>query len=240
MNQGTYPLVASMVNQISRLDQISNNLANLNTTGFKQEGLTETSFNYYLQRVEKEGKEPTISNIVTNTIPKIDSRYIDGKMGSISLTNNKLDFALKHPEHFFKIQNENGDIVYTRDGAFKNLDGFLVDSNGNSILNSNNEPIELESDDFVSQIGVSQISYKNLVKIGENSYKLKNAEGVSSFEENDGLIMQGHIERSNVNPVSQMVTLIEAHRRFEQSQKAVSSIDEINSKIIDKIGNNTR
>ena len=50
MNQGTYPLAASMINQFNRLDQISNNLANINTNGFKQEGTTETTFNYYLQK----------------------------------------------------------------------------------------------------------------------------------------------------------------------------------------------
>ncbi len=240
MNQGIYPLAASMINQVNRLDQISNNLANLNTTGFKQEGLTETTFNYYLQRMQSSGEAPTINNIVTNNIPKIDARFIDGKQGGISLTGNKLDFALKESDLFFKFQNENGDIVYTRDGAFKNLDGFLVDSNGNNILNADNGPIEIDDSNFISQIGVSRISYDNLEKIGSNSYKLKNTQQVISLDNSDGLIVQGSIERSNVNPVASMVALIDAHRRFEQSQKAVSSIDEINSKIIDKIGNNTR
>ena len=55
MNQGTYPLAASMINQINRIDMISNNLANSNTTGFKQEGTSEGSFNYYLQRAEQQG-----------------------------------------------------------------------------------------------------------------------------------------------------------------------------------------
>ncbi len=240
MNQGVYPLAASMVNQINRLDQISNNLANVNTSGFKEEGLTETTFNYYLQRMQEKNENPTIDNIVTNNIPKIDSRFIDGKAGGISLTGNKLDFALKQSDTFFKFQNENGDIVYTRDGAFKNLDGFLVDSNGNNILSNDNAPIELNGENFVSQIGVAQISFNNLEKIGSNSYKLKDDAAVINLESNDDIIIQGSIERSNVNPVSSMVALIDAHRRFEQSQKAISSIDELNSKVIDKIGNNTR
>lgn len=240
MNQGTYPLAASMINQINRLDQISNNLANLNTVGFKQEGLTETTFNYYLKRAEENREAPTKNNIITNNIPKIDTRYIDGTVGPISTTGNKLDFALKQPDTFFKFQNENGDIVYTRDGAFKNLDGFLVDSNGNNILNADNAPIELEDENFIGQIGITQIPYNNLLKIGSNSYKLKQAGEIEAFENNDGLIVQGAIEKSNVNSVSTMVQLIDAHRRFEQSQKAVASIDEINSKLIDKIGNNTR
>ena len=68
MNQGTYPLAASMINQFNRLDQISNNLANINTNGFKQEGTTETTFNYYLQRAQEENIVPTKINTVTNDL----------------------------------------------------------------------------------------------------------------------------------------------------------------------------
>lgn len=239
MNQGTYPLAASMVNQINRLDQISNNLANINTTGFKQEGLTETTFNYYLERMQNEGKTPTKINVVTNNIPKIDSKFINSEMGPITPTGNALDFALQQGDTFFKVQNSNGDIVYTRDGAFKILDGFLVDSNGNNVLNPDNEPIVAE-DGFEQNIGVVQTTYANLSKIGDNTYNMLNQNDRIIFENNDGLLVQGSIEKSNVNSVTSMVQLIDAHRRFEQSQKAMSSIDEINSKIIDKIGNNTR
>ncbi|MFK2822631.1 flagellar hook-basal body protein [Arcobacter sp. YIC-80] len=239
MNQGTYPLAASMINQINRLDQISNNLANVNTNGFKQEGTTETTFNYYMQRAKNEGFTPSKINEVTNNIPKIDSKFINGEMGPITPTGNNLDFALTQPDTFFKIQNQNGDIVYTRDGAFKNFDGFLVDSNGNNVLNPDNEPILVE-EGFENNIGVAQTPYSNLQKLGDNTYKLKNDNDLILFENSDGLFQQGAIEKSNVNSVTAMVELIDAHRRFEQSQKAVSSIDEINSKVIDKIGNNTR
>lgn len=102
MNQGVYPLAASMINQINRLDQISNNLANVNTFGFKQEGTTETTFNYYLERMQNEGKTPTKVNEVTNNIPKIDSKYINSEMGPIVMTGNNLDFALSSPDTFLK------------------------------------------------------------------------------------------------------------------------------------------
>jgi len=239
MNQGVYPLAASMINQINRLDQISNNLANTNTYGFKQEGTTETTFNYYLKRAQESNENPTKVNVVTNNIPKIDSRYINGEMGPIIMTGNNLDFALNDPDIFFKIQNENGDIVYTRDGAFKNLDGFLVDSNGNNVLNQDNEPIVIE-DGFVAQIGVTRTPYTNLDKIGNNTYMPKNQNELEVIENNDNMIVQGAVESSNVNSVSAMVELIDAHRRFDQSQRAMKSIDEINAGLIDKIGGNTR
>ena len=239
MNQGTYPLAASMINQINRLDQVSNNLANVNTNGFKQEGTTETTFNYYLQKAQNDGIEPNKVNVVTNNVPKIDSKFINSEMGPIAMTGNKLDFALNSPDTFFKIQNANGDIVYTRDGSFKNLDNFLVDGNGNNVLNASNEPITID-EDVAAQIGVAKISYDNLDKIGDNTYLPKNASQVEVFGENDNLIVGGALEKSNVNSVSAMVELIDAHRRFEQAQKAVKTIDELNASAIDKIGSNTK
>lgn len=239
MNQGVYPLAASMINQINRLDQISNNLANVNTYGFKQEGTTETTFNYYLERMQAENESPTKINSVTNNIPKIDSKFINSEMGPIVMTGNNLDFALNAPDTFFKIQNSNGDIVYTRDGAFKNLDNFLVDSNGNNVLNADNEPIVVENG-FESQVGVVKIPYENLEKIGDNTYSIKDANQMEIFENNDNKIVQGALEKSNVNSVSSMVELIDAHRRFDQSQRAVKSIDELNAGLIEKIGSNTK
>ena len=239
MNQGTYPLAASMINQFNRLDQISNNLANINTNGFKQEGTTETTFNYYLQRMQEENTAPTKINTVTNTVPKIDAKFINSEMGPIAMTGNTLDFALSNPDTFFKIQNANGDIVYSRDGAFKNLDNFLVDSTGNNVLNAGNEPIVIE-DGFELQIGVVKTPFTNLEKLGDNTYSLKDANNLEIFENNDTFVVQGAIEKSNVNSVSAMVELIDAHRRFDQSQKAVKSIDDLNAALIDKIGSNTK
>jgi flagellar basal-body rod protein FlgG len=239
MNQGVYPLAASMINQINRLDQISNNLANVNTLGFKQEGTTETTFNYYLQKMESQQKLMLKESVVTNNIPKIDSRYTNAEMGPIVMTGNSLDFALNEPDTFFKIQNENGDIVYTRDGSFKNLDGFLVDGNGNNVLNADNEAIVVE-DGFELQIGVAKTSFKNLEKIGDNTYKALVLDDVENFENNDNRILNGTVEQSNVNRVSTMVELIDAHRRFDQSQRAIKTIDELNAGLIEKIGGNTR
>ncbi len=239
MNQGTYPLAASMINQVNRLDQISNNLANVNTNGFKQEGTAETTFNYYLQMAQEQNVMPTKISTVTNNIPKNDSKFINSEMGPIAMTGNNLDFALNSPDTFFKVQNAAGDIVYTRDGAFKNLDNFLVDGNGNNILNANNEPIVVDGD-VSSQVGVVKIPYENLEKIGDNTYLPKNPNQMEVFENNDNLVVKGAIEKSNVNSVSAMVELIDAHRRFEQAQKAVKTIDDLNASLIEKIGSNTK
>ena len=77
-------------------------------------------------------------------------------------------------------------------------------------------------------------------KIGDNTYSIKDENNMEIFENNDNLVVQGAIEKSNVNSVTAMVELIDAHRRFEQSQKAIKSIDELNAGLIDKIGSNTK
>ncbi|MFA7020997.1 MULTISPECIES: flagellar hook-basal body protein [Aliarcobacter] len=239
MNQGMYPLAASMINQVNRLDQISNNLANADTIGFKQEGTAETTFNWYLKRMENSNNKKFVESITINNIPKIDTRYTDPHMGAIRTTGNELDFALNSYDTFFKIQDQNGDILYTRNGAFKNLDGFLVDGNGNNVLNADNEAIVIE-EGFEFQIGVAQTSFKNLEKVGNNNYTAINLDEVEDLENNDNRIIKGSVEQSNVNRVSTMVELIDAHRRFEQSQKAIKTIDELNAGLIEKVGGNTR
>ena len=72
------------------------------------------------------------------------------------------------------------------------------------------------------------------------TYLPKNPNQMEVFENNDNLVVKGAIEKSNVNSVSAMVELIDAHRRFEQAQKAVKTIDDLNASLIEKIGSNTK
>lgn len=237
-----YPLAASMINQINRIDVISNNLANVNTVGFKQEGTAEGSFNYYMQRAKMDGFNPTKLNEVVNTIPKMDTKYINEELGPIIPTGNALDFSLTQGDTFFKVRDENsGDIVYTRDGSFKNLNGMLVDSNGQAVLSNDNEPIAIEAGvNFEAQIGVVRVSYEDLEKYKDNNFRAKANANIEPIENNDGQFMQGSLEKSNVNSVSSMVALIDAHRRLEQAQKAIQAESEMNEKLIQKIGDTSR
>ncbi len=236
MNQGIYPLAASMVNQLNRVDVLSNNLANSNTTGFKQDNLSEGSFNNYLKKAQNKDQEISKLSQVTNTIPKIDNSFVSKELGVISPTNNQLDFAIKDENTFFKIKNpQNGELLLTRDGAFNILDGQLVTKNGYQVLDADNVPITAE-DDFAEQIAVVKTSFDNLDKQGSNNYQIKSTQNIESLATNEGYVLQGALEKSNVNSVLTMVSLIDTHRRFEQAQKAMTSIDEINQKVIDKVG----
>lgn len=235
MNQGIYSLSATMVNQLNRVDVLSNNLANANTTAFKEDNLVEGSFNHYLDKLTDKKIQPTKLDIVNNTIPKIDGDYIKGDVGAIVTTGNQLDFALKDNEIFFKVQGKNEEVLLTRDGSFKNLGGFLSTSEGARVLNADNEPIAVE-DGFEVQIALVRTQFNNLDKVGDNNYKVNKLEEITPLGDNDQFMFQGAIEKSNVNSITTMVALIDSQRRLEQAQKAMIGIDDINQKLITKLG----
>ena len=235
MTQGIHPLAANMINQLNRVDTISNNLANANTVGFKSDHLAEGTFNNYLDTAMKDDKEPSKLSEIMDTVPKINSNYSNNEVGSLMVTGNKLDFAITDPNKYFKIQNKSGEVLYTRDGAFKNTDGFLVNHNGNKILDKDNQPIKVK-DGFESNLALVEIDPKNLKKVGNNDYQARDSQKVKLVEKGDLYLTQRSLESSNVDSITSMVSLIEAQRRFEQSQKAISAIDEVNGKLIDKIG----
>ncbi len=239
MNQGIYPLAANMVNQLNRVETLANNLANSNTNGFKQDNLIEGSFNHYLERAQNEKRETTTFSTITNTIPKIDGQFMDQKLGAITPTNNQLDFAIKDEEVFFKVQNpKTQEIFLTRDGSFGILNGQLVTKNGFNVLNNGNIPIIAE-EDFAQQISIVKTQFDNLSKEGNNNYQINSQQKIEQLASNEGIVLQGAIERSNVNSITTMVGLIESHRRIEQAQKAMTGIDELNKALIEKIGRAT-
>ena len=127
MNSSTYQLAATMVNQFSRVDMISNNIANVNTNGFKQENLVEGSFNNYLNRAKNDGSNLDEMNKLVNTIPKIDGKFIMGQQGDLQMTrtdkNNKLDQALDN------LILESGDTksILSEGGLLKQLTKRLVE-----------------------------------------------------------------------------------------------------------------
>ena len=237
MTQGIHPLAANMINQLNRVDVISNNLANANTTGFKADSLSEGSFNSYLNRKNSEGEEVSNLSYIMNTVPKIDNNYINSKLGSILPTGNNLDFALTQSDAYFRVQSPDGNTELTRDGKFKILDGNIVTQNGYKVLDNNNQPIVADNPELLASISVVSANFKDLEKIGNNNYNIKNNDNVELIDNNQEFILQGSLEQSNTNSMNAMVSLIDAQRRFEQAQKAISGIDELNSKVIDSIGN---
>jgi len=237
MTQGIHQLTANMVNQLNRVDVISNNLANANTVGFKEDNLAEGTFNRYLREQEKKDDVVLKESLMMDTIPKIDSNYTSEAVGALVQTGNNLDFAIKDKNMFFKVRNDQGKIEYTRDGSFKTTDGILINQNGYEVLNQNNESIDINNPDFANSILVQKIDFQNLDKIGNNNYKVIDESKIENMANSNQYLLQGSLEQSNVNTIRTMVGLIEAQRKFEQSQKAITGIDQLNAKVIESIGN---
>ncbi len=236
MTQGTHQLAATMINQLNRVDVVSNNLANANTVGFKEDSLSEGSFNSYLNRTNEKGEELSKHSYIMNTIPKIDNNYINSKLGSISVTGNNLDFALSQADTYFKIQKDDGAIELSRNGSFKILDNQLVTQNGYNVLDKDNKPISTTDSLFASKISLVSENFNDLDKVGNNNY-ISNNKNTKIINNNQDYIIQGSLEKSNTNSINSMMSLIEAQRRFEQAQKAMTGIDDLNKKVIDSVGN---
>ena len=221
MLSGIYGLVGGSLVQQLRFDTLSNNLANVNTNGFKQDII---SFDEVL----------SMKKMTT----------VDFSAGPVVSTGNKFDVAL-NGSGFFKIQTPSG-IRYSRDGSFSlNRDGMLVNQNGDQVLGQNG-PITLSGGDLsigrdgqISENGspgdkLGLVDFKEprlLLKEGMNYYVYEGKEqDILTAEKVD--VQQQHIEKSNVNVTEEMIRMVEAFRAFESVQKAIQNTDEMTSKLV--------
>ena len=264
MVKGLYTAYTGMVNQMNRMDVLTNNLANSATNGFKKEGATTQSFDEeYAFRI-KDNSSYKLNRYIGDISlgAKIGENYTDYSQGSFNETENNTDFAIGG-EGFFAIAftNKNGEtsIKYSRDGAFAlNKDGYLVTKDGDYVLNkeaalnstvNNNSYIRLDPNQpftvdtagniyqnnaFVAQMGVVDIEDYNYIEhYGENMYQLVDGGRVI---DSDAQVLQGVIEMSNVNVVSEMVEMITVTRAYESNQKVIQSIDATLDKAVNDIG----
>ncbi|HHV01623.1 MAG: flagellar hook-basal body protein [Defluviitoga tunisiensis] len=235
--RGIYAATAGMLNSFAELDSIANNLANANTVGYKKD------YNIFKSYYEKEirayqdedirGK--TIGNIYSSVI--LDEVIPNFEQGPLSETNNSLDFAI-NGQGFFKIQR-NDNFYYTRDGEFTiNNQGFLVNKNGDFVLDAQNNPILVDTDDFFvlndgsisgTNIRLNIVNLDNITKYGNNYFT---GEEIALTQE-DYEVKQGYLEGSNINVLNEMIKMIEANRKFDILQQAISSTDSLNAKLIE-------
>jgi flagellar basal-body rod protein FlgF len=225
MVSGIYHLIDCSLIQQLKFETVSNNLSNVNTTGFKKNFL---SFDQALA-----------SSYTTAT---------DFTPGEIKHTGNQLDVALEG-DGFFKIETARG-VRYTRDGAFSlNNEGYLITRAGHMLvgrsgsikINPGEVAIGRNGQITVGKAVVDRLEVvdfkdrRQLSKEGANLYLYEGAkEDVFTLEEVN--VQQGFLENSNVNPTQEMIKMIEAFRAFESAQKAIQSIDEITSKMVNDYG----
>jgi flagellar basal-body rod protein FlgG len=216
---------AALVMQ-QHMDQISNNLANVNTAGFKADRLI---FNDMMSR-----------QITT---------YHD--QGPLRLTDNPLDAALGG-DGFFRVQTTRGERL-TRDGSFKMLStGALVTANGDPILGTEgpimlnpngNKPYIAEDgsifqdDNIIGRLSVVTVRDKRaLIKEGANLFVGRDSELPPTEEPADININQGFLEMSIVQVVGEMVNMINTHRSYEAYQKSLHVMQEMDQKTVTQVG----
>jgi len=241
--QSIYILTSGLLYQQRKLDVISNNLANINTAGFKKVLIAAQA--YPVKNREEISIKPSSPLNPSNNFvyPVIGFEKVDTSAGELKKTGNPLDVAI-NGKGFFAVKVKNK-ILYTRDGHFL-LDpkGYLITQNGNYVLDENgnkiligNQPlasIKITKDGtiFVGTRWVAKLKIVNLEEVkhvGGNLYIGKETKK-QPYE-----VLQGYLEGSNVNPVMEMTRMIETVRAYEAFANALKSMDENSSKLVNGI-----
>ena len=236
-----------------RMHIISNNLANVNTNGFKKDRANFESLLY--QVIRSSGAQTSVDTELTSGfsvgtgVNIVNSNKLHSQ-GSIVSTDNSLDLAIDGGG-FFQVLLPDGQIVYTRNGAFSRNDEGVLTTNSGFIIQpeiaipAEATKINVSADGIISvqvpgqveaqEVGQLQLAdfqnRRGLEPIGENFYVETIASGPpileNPFAAGFGKLVQGSLEASNVNVVQELVDMIETQRAYEVNSKAITSVDEM-------------
>ncbi|MCD6273363.1 MAG: flagellar basal-body rod protein FlgF [Deltaproteobacteria bacterium] len=248
MSGAIYISAAGALNYQKKLEILANNIANVNTTGFKED---RTTFRIYDMESSETDKSTTLSAGKSEPfIPLPSGTQPVFSQGGMRQTGNTLDLAIEG-EGFFSIQTPDG-IRYTRNGSFNlDKDGVLVTKDGFPVLGDGGE-IKIDDDDKIFTVDdegnisadENQIGRLNIVdfprpyalsKLGNTLFAVED-KGAKEITAERFQIKQGYIELSNVDVIKSMTEMIEAFRGYESYQKVIKSIDDVNGKAINEIG----
>ena len=236
-----------------RMQIISNNLANVNTNGFKKDRANFESLLY--QVIRSSGAQTSVDTELTSGfsvgtgVNIVNSNKLHSQ-GSIVSTDNSLDLAIDGGG-VFQVLLPDGQIVYTRNGAFSRNDEGVLTTNSGFIIQpeiaipAEATKINVSADGIISvqvpgqveaqEVGQLQLAdfqnRRGLEPIGENFYVETIASGPpileNPFAAGFGKLVQGSLEASNVNVVQELVDMIETQRAYEVNSKAITSVDEM-------------
>lgn len=254
MVRGLYTAATGMVSQQKRMDAISNNLANVNTTAYKREDLITESFDSVLTlKINDIGtvgmRNEAIGRMTLGLGPS--QSYTDFTQGTLTNTENPFQLALDG-EGFIAVtlvdQEGNQREAFTRDGSFvRTSDGYLTNKNGDYIQGENgfiqlpagDTVIDSEGKLYVDDVYVDTIrlvdfdNKQTLEKLGSNLFAQSGNEELSAFS---GRVMQGYLEGSNVNTVKEMVEMIKLSRTYQANQTVMKTFDSTLDKVANSIG----
>ncbi len=230
MIRGLYTAASGMLATGRELDLITNNLANVNTTGYKKVGATRKSFSEMLfYRLEGGRKEQVLGSLSSGV--QLAEAYTDFKNGNLRKTGNRLDFALRG-NGFFAVQTPRG-VRYTRNGNFTlNEGGEVVTKQGFPVLNQDNQPLNLENIDELNIVDFDDRKW--LTREGANLFRADQRAGLKQAE--DYTLLYGYLEDANVDVIKEMVNVIQANRLYEANQKVIQGFDSTLEKVVNEVG----
>ena len=250
MIRGLYTSAIGMKTQFEKMDILTNNLANVDTTGYKKDIVVSRSFPEELTKRIQDRKNGFSNNRNIGNMSLglyIDEIYTSYVQGALKQTNDPLNLAIQG-KAFFAIETEDGIEKYTRDGSFVlGPDGRLMTKEGNTVLGENGA-IRLEqgdvridesgniyvNDEYIDRLRILEFENpESLRKVGDNLLERTEATAEKNVESQ---IMQGFVEGSNVNVVREMVDMITATRIYEANQKAIQTHDETLGKAVNEVG----
>ena len=253
MNPALWVAKTGLDAQETRMQTVSNNLANVNTTGFKQDRAVFEDLVY--QNVRQAGAQNTQdaqlpTGLSLGTGVRVVATEKEHTQGNLQQTGNSLDVAIEG-DGFFQVLRPDGTVGYTRDGSFQvNSDGEMVTSSGFGLepplnIPDNAQDVTIGRDGTVTvsvagqaqvqEIGQIQLAEfvnpAGLEPIGGNLFQETAASGAPQVGDPglDGLgsVMQGALESSNVNIAEELVNMIETQRAFETNTKSISTSDQM-------------
>ncbi len=263
-SKGIFSAVSGAMAQSNRLDTIANNMANVNTSGFKKD---RQVFSEYLTSYEKADnliRAPRVPASIESFYDMNggDAAYVNSSgtftnfsQGGLKSTGSSLDMAIEG-KGFFEVLTPEG-VRWTRNGSLQvDGQGRLVTKDGFPILkDGQGEPgtrvFNVRSQNLtVSQAGevfdggapagrlgvVDFASIDDLQKVGNNNYALKSNALSQPMATTAARVHQGYLEMSNVNVVEEMTDMIAANRAFEATQTAIKAHDQMDGKLINEVG----
>jgi flagellar basal-body rod protein FlgF len=242
MNSGMYSALSGNIAAMKRMDIISNNLANINTPGFKKDRMT---FEGVLASATVPPAVPPSKT--ADPVLQKENVYIDYSAGPVSQTGNSLDVAIDG-DGFFTVSTPDG-TAYTRQGNFRlTADGTLVTTDGFPVMGQGGEihikggKVDINAKGEITVDGAAA-GVLNLVDFPKpyNLTKTASAQFVPSDPQATpqaakAEIRQGHLEGANVDPVGEMVQMIETNRYFDACQRVILGYDGMASKAANDLG----
>ncbi len=242
MLRGLYTAASGMNYQLNRQDAIANNLANINTVGYKKDDFIGAAFQEELFLALDRRAVTPIGSVSLGV--EVDQVHTQLTPGNYIATENPLDLAIVG-EGYFVVETATAQYL-TRNGHFtRSADGYLVTSEGDRVLGENG-PLRIDGQVEISGDGSvrvdNQVVDRMLVVLPAAQNSLIK-EGDSRFLLTGGwtrvqtpLVNQGEVENSNVNPIEEMTKMIAVTRAYESNQKAIAVMDEVMNKIANELG----